>query len=128
RHLIHTFLFLHINNKYQFKEYIMATFDPRTEMFTAFVKESKVKTPREKKLDALDKELEKYSIIDVGMYKNILDYMNNVEKLSHEILAAAIYILYKSNYTYMNQAFTFNTITPDNFNILFAQVFTNMPI
>lgn len=106
----------------------MTTFDVRTDLFTAFVKESKAKTPREKKLDALDKELEKYSIINVGMYKSMIDYLNNFEKMSSEILAAGIYILYRHNYTYTNKQFTFNSITPTNFDILFKQVLTNMPI
>lgn len=106
----------------------MTTFDVRTDLFTAFVKESKAKTPREKKLDALDKELEKYSIINVGMYKTMIDYLNNFEKMSSEILAAGIYILYRHNYTYTNKQFTFNSITPANFDILFKQVLTNMPI
>lgn len=106
----------------------MTTFDVRTDLFTAFVKETKAKTPREKKLEALDKELEKYSIIDISMYKSMINYLNNFEKMSSEILAAGIYILYKHNYTYMNDQINFTSITPANFDILFKQVLVNMPI
>ena len=56
----------------------MTTFDARTDLYTAFSKETKVKTPREKKLEALDKELEKYSIIDVGMY---IEHIRLLEQL-----------------------------------------------